>query len=308
MLRERHERLPWNPGGGVTFTSLSVPGSFPRIRGSALPLEEASSCRLPSSARQHRRPGGAIGAGGFRGTSLAGRTASVPNRRAIRSTACSASRQPAGRSSNASCRAAAPAGRRPAARTPTSRSRARAIQPGPLVQRARGRVDLPGHVGRLGERPRPGDGLEAGQPELHGHGPRHAPGGAQRPRRPAGQPQQLPADHLRVVDVRRGMSPRRRRSSPPGAGSPGARPCPRRGPTGARRAAAELPPQGGLRNVRDITHGAQAEPGQDFLGAVAHPPQRAGRQRVQELEQPVRPGPRAARPACSGPTRSWPRT
>src|ERR1700722_15065097 len=37
----------------------------------------------------------------------------------------------------------------------------RGVESRALVQRARGRVDLPRHVGRLAERPRPGDRLEA---------------------------------------------------------------------------------------------------------------------------------------------------
>ncbi len=134
MLRERHDTPPMEPGGWGDFHLTYVPGSFPRIRGSALPLEEDfAPSRLPSPARPAPPAWPAVPSGpaGSAGTSLAGRTASVPNRRAIWSTARSASRQPAGRSSNASCRAAAPTGRRPAARTPTSRSRARGSSPDP---------------------------------------------------------------------------------------------------------------------------------------------------------------------------------
>ena len=134
MLRERHDTPPMEPGGWGDFHLTYVPGSFPRIRGSALPLEgDFAPSRLPSPARPAPPAWPAVPSGpaGSAGTSLAGRTASVPNLRAIWSTARSASRQPAGRSSNANCRAAAPTGRRPAARTPTSRSRARGSSPDP---------------------------------------------------------------------------------------------------------------------------------------------------------------------------------
>jgi transglutaminase-like putative cysteine protease len=134
MLRERHDTPPMEPGGWGDFHLTYVPGSFPRIRGSALPLEgDFAPGRLLPSARPAPPAWPAVPSGpaGSAGTSLAGRTASVPNLRAIWSTARSASRQPAGRSSNASCRAAAPTGRRPAARTPTSRSRARGSSPDP---------------------------------------------------------------------------------------------------------------------------------------------------------------------------------
>jgi transglutaminase-like putative cysteine protease len=134
MLRERHDTPPMEPGEWGDFHLTYVPGSFPRIRASALPLEgDFASGRLPPSARPAPPAWPAVPSGpvGSAGTSLAGRTASLPNLRAIWSTARSASRQPAGRSSNASCRAAAPTGRRPAARTPTSRSRARGSSPDP---------------------------------------------------------------------------------------------------------------------------------------------------------------------------------
>jgi transglutaminase-like putative cysteine protease len=122
MLRERHDASHENPGGWGDFHLTYTPGSFPRIRGSPLPVEGAG--RLPPSAGPAR-------ASGSPETRLAGRTASLPNLRAIRSTARSASRQPTGRSSKAICRAAPAAGCSPAARTPTSRSRARLSSPDP---------------------------------------------------------------------------------------------------------------------------------------------------------------------------------
>src|SRR5262249_39872918 len=64
-------------------------------------------------------------------TSAAGRTLSGPNRPAILSTACSASRQAAGRSPSASWVAARVTGTRPLARTPTSRSLALLSRPDP---------------------------------------------------------------------------------------------------------------------------------------------------------------------------------
>jgi transglutaminase-like putative cysteine protease len=134
MLRERHDTPPMEPGGWGDFHLTYIPGSFPRIRGSARPVEgDFRPGWPPSSARPAPPavPAASPGPAGSAGTSLAGRTASLPNRLAILSTACSASRQPTGRSSKASCRAAAPAGRRPAARTPTSRSRARGSSPDP---------------------------------------------------------------------------------------------------------------------------------------------------------------------------------
>src|SRR5580693_7094024 len=111
------------PVGWGDFHLTYEPGSFPRIRGSPRALEEGG--RPPESE------GGDEGGGRSPGTRAAGRTASLPNLRAIWSTARSASRQPAGRSPNASCLAAPVAGRRPAARTPTSRSRALASSPEP---------------------------------------------------------------------------------------------------------------------------------------------------------------------------------
>jgi transglutaminase-like putative cysteine protease len=134
MLRERHDTPPMEPGGWGDFHLTYVPGSFPRIRVSALPLEgDFASSRLASSTwpAPPASPAASSEPAGSAGTSLAGRTASLPNRRAILSIARSASRQPTGRSSNASCRAAAATGRRPAARTPTSRSRARGSSPDP---------------------------------------------------------------------------------------------------------------------------------------------------------------------------------
>src|SRR5258707_9709290 len=112
MLRERHDTPPIvNPGKWGDFHLTYVPDSFPRIRGSVRPVEGGDA--------------GLAGEGVGRPSpaSLAGGSALSPKRRGIESMACSAYRQPTGRSPNASWVAAAEAGRRPDARTPTSRSR-----------------------------------------------------------------------------------------------------------------------------------------------------------------------------------------
>src|SRR5215469_18079977 len=128
MLRERHDTPPMNPGKWGDFHFTYVPDSFPRIRGSARPLEGGVTGTTGVGAEDSDgRPGGSVSSPL---TSAAGRTAPSPNFRVIRSIACSASRQPTGRSPNASWVDAPVAGRSPEARTPTSRSR-RPISPDP---------------------------------------------------------------------------------------------------------------------------------------------------------------------------------
>src|SRR5215467_6402834 len=164
------------------------------------------------------------------------------------------------------------------------------------VQVAGGGIDLAGHIGGLGQGARAGDGGEVGEPQLHHDGPGH---GATRPQaagRPPGQPEQLPADHLGVVDIggegllRPDALVRHTGDHRALVAAPGERVKVRAGRL------AELSLQRRQRCVRDVGHGPQAEPGQGVPGLLPHAPQGGHRQRVQEAEhligrddeQPVR--------------------
>ena len=159
------------------------------------------------------------------------------------------------------------------------------------------------------QRPRPGDGGEVGQPELDRRrsGPRTRPRAAARRSAPDSRSSSRRIT-LRVVDVAgegllgadallRDVRHHLALVPAPGQGSQVRR-------RARRRARAAAWPAGCAR----CRHGAQAEPGQQLPGPLPHAPQRRDRQRVQEAERPRRPERRAARPACSGPRRSWPRT
>ena len=122
------------------------------------------------------------------------------------------------------------------------------------------------------------------------------PARAQAVRGPPGQPEQLPLDPFRVVDVGgEGLLG-------PDALFRGVRGHPAfvaaSGQGGQVRSLrdAELVLQRGQRGVRDVRHRAQAQPGQRLPGPLPHAPQRRDGQRVQEAEhagpgyhqQPVR--------------------
>src|SRR5579859_5716117 len=159
-----------------------------------------------------------------------------------------------------------------------------AVQPRRLVQRAGCGVYLTGYVGWIRQGTGTGQCLEAGQPELDRDGPGHVPAGAQSFGGPAGQPQQLAADPVRVIDVggegllgADALLPRVRRDltlvAAPGQG----------GQVRAVRGA-EVAFEGVQRGVRDVAHRPQAQAGQDLFGPVPDSPQRGHRQRVQEIQ------------------------
>ena len=205
----------------------------------------------------------------------------------------------AGGSPKASWVADLPAGIRPGGAHPDQ------AQPGPRVEARRrvqgtgGGVDLPGHVGRLGQRPRPGDRLEVGQPQLHHHRPGHRATGPQAPRRPPGQPEQLPADHLGVVHVGgEGLLRADALVRHPGITGRSSRPqasadrcAPAAWPSSRCSAAS-----GVCAMSPTVRRPSRAS---DLPGLLPHPPQGGDRQRVQEVEHLRRPGRRAARPACT---------
>src|SRR5260221_10883152 len=114
MLRQRHDSLLGNRGKWGDFHLTYLPDSIPRIRASARAVEggdirpsgkgppagpAAALLSCPGAARAGE-PGGTWSRSPL--TRAAGRTDPAPDLRAIWSTACSASRQPTGRSPNAS--------------------------------------------------------------------------------------------------------------------------------------------------------------------------------------------------------------
>ena len=132
---------------------------------------------------------------------------------------------------------------------------------------------------------------------------------AQAARGPPGQPEQLAADHLGVVDVAgerllgadallRTAADHRALVPAPG----------QRGQVGTGRGA-ELALQGGRPGSRAMSRTVRS-PSRASTWPVCspHPPQRGHRQRVQEVEDAVGRARPAARPACTGSTRAWPRT
>ena len=158
------------------------------------------------------------------------------------------------------------------------------VQPERLVQLARGGVEDGGHVGGLGQGLGPGDRREVGEPDLDAHGAADQPGGPQPAGRALGQPQQLAADDVRVVDVTaEGLLGtdalvRLVRHDPALVATPG---------QGVQVRAGGLPQgahQGLRRGVRDVADRAQPEPGELLLGLLTDAPQRTDRQRVQERD------------------------
>ena len=243
------------------------------------------------------------------GTSAAGRTAPAPNRALARSTARSASRQPCGRSPRASWRCPLAAGTSPSTRTPTSRSRARSR---PETRRtARGRWRRrPGR--RRCARARVRERVIVVKSANRTLRTTVRPTQARARSRAAdalGQPEQLAQHDLRVVDVAWRTSPPRRCSSPARRAPPGGG----RGPRPARAGDApgglpERPLQGVDRGVGEVGDGAEPEPQQHLLGLLAHAPQRADRQRVQEVDGLVAGHDEQAVGLGRGRRRAWRRT
>ena len=270
-----------SPGAGVVGSDASRRGPADRLR---------PERRLPVAARAGSPDG-----------------PRRPNRAAAASAARSASRHHAPAHPASSCRAIAVGATSPSTRTPSSRIRSPRAQR--LEQRQRGLEDLPGDVGGDRQRAGPAQRPEVGQPDLDRDGPPGLAGGAQPGGDLAGQREQRPAHHGRIVDVDVERGLRADRLLDP----LGDRPVAGRAPRPARAGGARRP-----RRPRSAACpiGASARsptvrrPSRRSVSAVAlaDAPQRLDRQRMQDSRAPGRPAPPPARPACRGSRPASPRT
>ena len=155
-----------------------------------------------------------------------------------------------------------------------------------VVQRRRGRVDLPGDVGGVGQGPGAGDRGEVGEPHLQRDRAAGDPGGAHPPGDLGGESQQLAQDHGRVVGV-----------AAEGLVRPHALVGILGGPTGRERAPVGAPGEvvdlgarrhpdaaleGGQRGVCHVADGPQSETVQLFAGLLPHAVELTHVERVQE--------------------------